>query len=57
MFISIPDPPPVGTKLKLAFEVPGGNVQAEAIRLLGFGGLCFGILDRLSPLSVLVSLA
>ncbi len=57
LFISIPDPPPVGTKLKLAFEVPGGNVQAEAIRLLGFGGLCFGILDRLSPLSVLVSLA
>ncbi len=23
--------PPVGTKLRLAFEVPGGNVQAEAI--------------------------
>ena len=24
-------PPPVGTKLRLSFEVPGGNVQAEAI--------------------------
>ncbi len=29
--ISVPDPPPVGTKLRLSFEVPGGNVQAEAI--------------------------
>jgi PilZ domain len=31
MFISVPDPPPVGTKLRLSFEVPGGDVQAEAI--------------------------
>ncbi len=31
VFISAPDPPPVGTKLRLAFEVPGGNVHAEAI--------------------------
>src|SRR5712664_3248834 len=31
LFISVPDPPPVGTKLRLSFEVPGGNVQAEAI--------------------------
>jgi hypothetical protein len=31
LFISAPDPPPVGTKLTLSFEVPGGNVQAEAI--------------------------
>ncbi len=30
LFISVPNPPPVGTKLRLAFEVPGGNVQAEA---------------------------
>src|SRR6202040_450284 len=29
LFISVPNPPPVGTKLRLAFEVPGGNVQAE----------------------------
>ncbi len=28
LFISAPDPPPVGTKLRLSFEVPGGNVQA-----------------------------
>jgi hypothetical protein len=31
LFISAPDPPPVGTKVRLSFEVPGGNVQAEAI--------------------------
>ena len=31
LFISIPNPPPVGTKLRLSFEVPGGNVQAEGI--------------------------
>jgi hypothetical protein len=31
LFISTPNPPPVGTQLRLAFEVPGGNVQADAI--------------------------
>jgi hypothetical protein len=31
LFISVSDPPPVGTKLRLSFEVPGGNVHAEAI--------------------------
>ena len=31
LFISVLDPPPVGTKLRLSFEVPGGNVQAEGI--------------------------
>jgi PilZ domain len=31
LFISVSDPPPMGTKLRLSFEVPGGNVQAEAI--------------------------
>jgi len=31
LFISASDPPPVGTKLRLSFEVPGGNVHAEAI--------------------------
>jgi hypothetical protein len=25
LFISVPDPPPVGTKLRLSFEVPGGT--------------------------------
>jgi hypothetical protein len=31
LFISTPNPPPVGTKLRLAFEVPSGSVRAEAI--------------------------
>jgi hypothetical protein len=31
IFICVPSPPPVGTKLKLAFEVPGGEVQTEGI--------------------------
>src|SRR5258708_38295336 len=31
LFISVPDPPSVGTKLRLSFEVPGGNVHAGAI--------------------------
>jgi hypothetical protein len=31
LFISVSEPPTVGTKLSLAFEVPGGSVRAEAI--------------------------
>ena len=31
LFISGPQPPPVGSKLRLAFEVPGGHVRADAI--------------------------
>ena len=31
LFILAPNPPPVGTKLMLTFEVPGGTVQADAI--------------------------
>jgi hypothetical protein len=31
IFICVPCPPPIGTKLKLAFEVPGGEVQTEGI--------------------------
>jgi hypothetical protein len=31
LFISAPSPPPVGTKLRLAFEVPGGSVRADGI--------------------------
>jgi hypothetical protein len=31
LFISVTNPPSVGTKLRLSFEVPGGNVHAEAI--------------------------
>ena len=31
LFISAPNPPAVGTKVRLAFEVPGGSVRANAI--------------------------
>ena len=31
LFIATPNPAPVGTKLRLTFEVPGGNVLPEAI--------------------------
>jgi hypothetical protein len=31
LFITSPKPSPVGTKLRLAFYVPGGNVHAEGI--------------------------
>ena len=31
LFLADPNPPPVDTKLRLTFEVPGGNVHAEAI--------------------------
>ena len=31
LFISTPNPPPVGTELRMAFEVPGGSVRAGAI--------------------------
>ena len=31
LLIATPNPAPVGTKLQLTFEVPGGNVLPEAI--------------------------
>lgn len=31
LFISSPNPPPVGTNIRVAFEVPGGSVRADAI--------------------------
>ena len=31
LFISAPDPPPVGTTIRLAFDVPGGNVRADGV--------------------------
>ncbi|HYL61133.1 MAG TPA: PilZ domain-containing protein [Candidatus Methylomirabilis sp.] len=31
LFIAAPNPPAVGTKIRLAFEVPGGSVRAEAV--------------------------
>jgi hypothetical protein len=31
LFINIPDPPVVGTVVKLLFEVPSGEVRAQAV--------------------------
>ena len=31
LFISATDPPPVGTKIRLAFDLPGGSVRADAV--------------------------
>ena len=31
LFISTPNPPPVGTEIRLTFEVPDGSVRADAI--------------------------
>lgn len=31
LFIATPNPAPVGTKLRLTFEIPGGNILPEAI--------------------------
>ena len=30
LFISTPEPPPVGTLIKIVFDVPGGEVRARA---------------------------
>ncbi len=31
LFISTPEPPPVGDSIKLVFEIPGGEVRARAL--------------------------
>lgn len=31
VFIAAPHPPPVGTTLRMVFEVPGGSVRADGI--------------------------
>ena len=31
VFIAVPNMPPVGTSVRLVFEVPGGSVQAEGV--------------------------
>jgi len=50
IFICAPAPPPVGTKLKLAFEVPGGEIQAEGIVRNVEAGKGMGIqFTRLGP--------
>jgi hypothetical protein len=43
LFISAADPSPVGTTLKLVFEVPGGHVRARAIVRSSLPGTGMGI--------------
>ena len=31
LFISTPEPPPIGDTIKLVFEIPGGEVRARAV--------------------------
>jgi hypothetical protein len=31
LFVSTPQPPPIGETIKLIFEVPGGDVRARAV--------------------------
>jgi len=31
LFVAEPNAPPIGTNLRLSFEVPGGNVHVEAV--------------------------
>ena len=50
IYICVPNPPPVGTKLKLAFEVPGGDVQTEGVVRNLEAGKGMGIqFTRLNP--------
>jgi hypothetical protein len=43
LFIASLDPPPVGTTLKLIFEVPGGHVRARAVIRNSVPGAGMGI--------------
>ena len=47
LFLATPDPPPVGTLLKLLFEVPTGEVRARAmVRNLKAGeGMAVAFID------------
>ena len=47
LFMSTPDPPPVGTLVKILFDVPGGEVRARAVvRNIKPGeGMAVGFID------------
>src|SRR5690242_17842557 len=50
LYVCVPNPPPVGTKLKLSFEVPGGDVQTEGVVRNIEAGKGMGIqFTRLNP--------
>jgi hypothetical protein len=43
LFISTPEPPPVGDTIKLVFEIPGGEVRARALVCDSRPGIGMGI--------------
>jgi PilZ domain len=51
LFMSTPDPPPVGTLVKLLFDVPGGEVRARAtVKNIKPGeGMAVAFVDMESP--------
>jgi PilZ domain len=51
LFLSTPDPPPVGTLVKLLFDVPGGEVRARAtVKNIKPGeGMAVAFVDMNSP--------
>jgi hypothetical protein len=51
LFISTPDPPPVGTLVKILFDAPGGEVRARAtVKNIKPGeGMAVAFVDMDSP--------
>lgn len=51
LFMSTPDPPPVGTLVKILFDVPGGEVRARAtVKNVKPGeGMAVAFVDMNSP--------
>lgn len=51
LFMSTPDPPPVGTLVKILFDVPGGEVRARAMvkNIKPGEGMAVAFVDMESP--------
>ena len=51
LFLATPDPPPVGTLVKLLFDVPAGEVRARAMvkNIKAGEGMAVAFIDMNSP--------
>ena len=51
LFMTTPDPPPVGTLVKILFDVPGGEVRARAMvkNIKPGEGMAVAFVDMESP--------
>ena len=51
LFMNTPDPPPVGTLVKILFDVPGGEVRARAMvkNIRAGEGMAVAFVDMESP--------